>query len=406
MRVRVLISGVALGTLLAGFLGQSAQAVAVDGQPGTLDMRTAAPMSAHRDLSARARVIAPTRSPRGDVTPPASPSWWGLRKAGGGGLDTRTPRRGTHANQPLLQLVVGKRYQLHGRLPANLRAALSGRQMAAEAQSDRGGPWTTVARFTSDSDGRFSVRLRIPDTLLGVHRYRIKATGPLRSARQATVLPGGTLTAVGDVVFSIAIYNDTASDLTFTFPVWQQDSGYAAGSVPVYKRTATTLTFTNPIQDVTQIGFSAQRFSCFFNCQTFNANWDHTPSKKHTPCSTGMPTFTSGSSFTLRVTPQALTSGYDTFMLDSNGNEICTGGLDTKVSTWFGNHPVAKWGTIALVTTVIVIVAWEGIAYVAAELAAEEVFEPIITTEWDEEAELACRVWNQFSRQTSASCSE
>lgn len=377
--------------VLGGF-GQSVQAVG--GVPGV-----AGPSGG---VAARAAVheAAPGKSPRGGIDTPKGPGWWGFLKPGGKALDVTRVSRGSHAHEPLFRMVIGARYQLQGRIPARYRDALAGRQLRVEAKSDTDTAWTTVALFTADRKGRFATRVRIPKSSLGVHDYRITAP---RAPRSGTVLPGGTLTAVADSAFTLTFANNTKTDLVFTFPTWQDPvTGiYAEGDVTVPQGASQVLEYINPIQNATTVGFYAQRLQCFMGCSTYNANWDHAPNKNYTPCSTAPPTFTSGSAYTVRITPQLGSSGFDMFLVDGSGNVVCTGALSTKFSQWMGNHPIAKWAAIYLAADAAINVAATLIAAfageaIAAAIAGGEMYSEVVLEEYlvDPEQERNIRIWN------------
>ncbi len=79
-----------------------------------------------------------------------------------------------------------------------------------------------------------------------------------------------------------------------------------------------------------------------------------------------MPTFQSGETYYLRVTPQFLTSGYDLFFWHDQNQTPCTAALDTKFANWLIDHPVVKWVVITVTVAVAVAIAWEGIALLGA----------------------------------------
>ena len=351
-------------------------------------------------------VVAPGPSTRGTAVAPKAPKWWGLLTRGGDPLYVNTAKSGPHAGQPMVGLVIGKRYKVRGRLPAGLRDTLAGKRLSLEAQSDGDAAWTTVARFASDRDGRFLTGVRVPKRLFGVHKYRITSPRTTRQSTAATALPGGTLPAVADSSFTLTFTNNTKTDLVFTFPTGQDPTSgqYGNGVVPVPQNTSQMLTYVNPIQNVTTVGFYAERLNCVGSCSIYNANWDHAPNKKYTPCNTATPTFSSGSAYTIRVTPEFGTSGFDMFLLDESGNVICTGALSTKFSQWMGNHPVAKWAAIYLAAdaavnlAAIAVIGFAGEAIFAAvttELVVEEgSFVEVVVEETDEDG--ACEFKEQY----------
>lgn len=342
-------------------------------------------------------VVAPGPSTRGTAVAPKKPKWWGLLTRGGDPLFVNTTKSGPHAGRPMAGLVIGTRYKLRGRLPARLRDTLAGKWLRLEAKSDGDAAWTTVARFRSDRDGRFLTGFRVPKRLFGVHRYRITTTSATRQVTASTALPGGTLPAVANSSFTLTLTNNTKTDLVFTFPTAQDPTSgqYGNGVVQVAQNASQTLTYVNPIQNVTTVGFSAQRQNCFMGCSTYYANWDHAPSKKYTPCNTAPPTFASGGAYTIRATPEFGTSGFDMFLLDESGNVICTGALSTSFSQWMGNHPVAKWAFIYLAAdaavnvAAIAVIGFAGDAIAAAVttevLVEEDSFVEIVVEETDED---------------------
>ncbi|MFM8733051.1 MAG: hypothetical protein ACKOGJ_11210, partial [Phycisphaerales bacterium] len=77
--------------------------------------------------------------------------------------------------------------------------------------------------------------------------------------------------------------NDTSADLLFTFSAWPDPTSgqYDNGQFGLSQDHTVALTFNNPIQNVTAIGFYAQRQTCVvYNCSVYYANWDHAPKKK------------------------------------------------------------------------------------------------------------------------------
>ncbi len=367
MRIVPWVAASTAAALLVVAMGQSAHAVGNSDWPQGSGIEVAGHGIAAPELTGLHGMVAPKLSPRGDVALPKAPKWWTFRALDRKPLSVSSLVKGPRAGQRVLQLVIGKTYQVHGRLPARQREALAGKQLTIEAKRDAGGAWKSIARFASDTDGRFTATIRIPTKLQGVHRYHIRATGAARSARSGTALPSDTLTAAGDVAFSVTITNDTKTDLLLSFPTSQNPvtGTYSNAVIAVPEGVSQLLTYVNPVEGVTTFGFTANRLECFFGCSTYYANWDHAPNRKHTPCSTAMPSFDSGSEHTVRLTPQLGSSGFDMFVLDTNGSEICTGGLDTKLSQWFSNHPVAKWATIVVAVAAavtIVVLAWEAIA--------------------------------------------
>ncbi len=401
---------------LAGALGQAAgaasaverarggaAAVVVQGSPG--------PHGA----------VAPGTSARGAAVAVKAPKWWRIVKLDGEPLGARKVDRGAHAGKLVNRVVVGKRYRLQGQLPVRLRDAFAGRRLVVEAKADSRTAWTTVGRFTAGSDGRFTTSIRVTRSLFGLHKYRIKVLSGERSTRQSTTLPGGAVTAVADTSFTLTFANDTKSELLFTFPTWPDpDSGqYDNGQFAVNQNTSVKLVYTNPVQNVTGIAFFAQRQTCLIvNCSLYYANWDHAPKKKGpAPCNTVSPTFVSGGDYTIRVTPQMGTTGFDMFLLDANGNVICTGALSTKFSQWLGNHPTARWAVILLaadaaINAVAGVIAggiyaiWgEAIAAGIAEywLDVEAInFPAIVVMDPDTEMMVACLAWDKYVRQQPA----
>lgn len=360
---------------------------------------------------------------RGTAVAAKAPTWWSIVKLRGEPLGVRKIKRGAYAGHSLNRVVVGRRYRVQGQLPMRLREALAGQRLVVEAKPDAGTAWTTVGRLTTRSDGRFATWIRVTKDLLGPHRYRIvDAAGATRSTRQSTTLPGGTVTAVAETSFTLAFTNDTNSDLLFTFAAWPDDTSgqYDNGQFAVSQDHSVVLTFNNPIQNVTAIGFFAQRVTCVIvNCSIYYANWDHAPKKKGpAPCNTVSPTFVSGGDYTIRVTPQMGTTGFDMFLLDANGNVICTGALSTKFSKWLGNHPTARWAAIIFATDAAVnavaglvaggIYAIWGDAIAASiaatwEAVAATNFPEIVVEDADTDLQVACLIWNKFARQPADS---
>lgn len=390
--------------VLAGGLSQSAQAVGLPTAVDTVSSSTTSGATSSAASGAAAQAV-PARSPRGDVAAtPKGPRWWGMFKRGGKQLDVTRLSRGSHADEPLFRMVIGTRYVLQGRLPARYRDTLAGTQLRVEAKSDTDTAWTTVASFTADGDGRFKAGVRLTRDLLGVHDYRIKASS---AARASTVLPGGTLTAVADSSFTLIFANNTKTDLVFTFPTWQDPvtGRYAEGDVTVPQGASQVLEYINPIQNATTVGFYAQRLQCFMGCSTYNANWDHAPNKKYTPCNTAPPTFTSGGAYTVRITPQFGSSGFDMFLVDGSGNVVCTGALSTKFSQWMGNHPIAKWAaiylaadaTINVVGTLIAAFAGEAIAAAVAAAFADEVTADSVIDVFENDNRVYCIATNTWN---------
>lgn len=403
MRVGRLAAGPVAAVLLAGLLGPGAQAAEVATAAVPAKDTTPLPGPAVPGPTAGRAAVTPRITPLGDVPAvPRLPSWWRLVEPGGKALAVARLSRGPRAGQRAWHVVVGKKYVLRGRVPAAYRTALAGKRLVVQVRSARGGSWKYLAGFAARGDGRFAHGVRLPKALLGGRDFRIVAVDGAGLARRATALPGGTLTATVNVAFWLSIHNDTSQDLVFNFPTWVNSGDYAEGAFPLPAGTTSTMQYVNAIADVTTIGGYAVRLNCTFGCNKFLVNWDHAPNKNYTPCNTVMPTFASGSSYTLRVTPQAITSGYDTFLLDGSGNVICTGSLDTKVSIWFGNHPVAKWATVVLTVAAAVVVVWYGIAAVAA-LGGAEVYAEIVVEEPTAEDEIQCRIWNLYARTQAAS---
>lgn len=390
--------------VLAVGLSKSAQAAgaapAVDGARSGV---AADAMSVHPGSDG---VVSPGPSTRGGSAALKAPTWWGLLTHGGDPLDLVRARSGAHAGQPMVGLVIGTRYKLRGRLPARLREALAGRWLQLEAKADGDAAWTAVARFRSDRDGRFLHGVRVPKRLFGVHKYRITSLRTTRQSTATTALPGGTLPAVANSSFTLTLANNTKTDLVFTFPTAQDPTSgqYGNGVVSVPQNASQMLTYVNPIQNVTTVGFSAQRQNCFMGCSTYYANWDHAPSKKYTPCNTAPPTFSSGGAYTIRATPELGTSGFDMFLLDESGNVICTGALSTQFSQWMGNHPVAKWAFIYLAAdaavnvAAIAVIGFAGDAIFAAvttEVLVEEgSFAEVVVEETDEDG--ACEFKEEY----------
>ena len=381
--------------MFAVVLSQPAQAEGV--APAVDGVRSGVAVEGMPEFPGPHGVVAPGPSTRGTAVAPKKPKWWGLLTRGGDPLVVNTTKSGPHAGRPMAGLVIGKRYKLRGRLPAGLRDTLAGKRLRLEAKSDGDAAWTTVARFRSDRDGRFLTGFRVPKRLFGVHRYRITTTSATRQVTASTALPGGTLPAVADSSFTLTITNNAKTDLVFTFPTAQDPTSgqYGNGNVAVPQNTSQQLEFVNPIQNVTTVGFYAVRLNCFGSCSIYNANWDHAPNKKYKPCNSAPPTFSSGNAYTVRVTPQRGTSGFDMFLVDESGNVVCTGALSTKFSQWMGNHPVAKWAAIYLAAdaavniVAIAVIGFAGEAIGAAvttEVLEEEgSFVEIVVEETDED---------------------
>lgn len=379
--------------VLAGVLGQPAQAVG--------DAPAAESASSGAPAAAAAEAAAPEVSPiEYAAVAPKAPKWWKLLKHDGKPLEVFDSEQ--YAEAPAFWVAVGKTYHLRGTLPAKMRDALAGKKMRLEAKSETGSTWRVLARFTPRSNGRFEAKIRIPKRLLGDHEYRITAAGGTRSARTVVVLPGSTLTAVATSQFWLAITNDAKSDLVFTIPTALDDTSgqYLNFPLQVNQNDSATLTYVNPIPDVTTVGFYVQRTDCFLGCTTYSANWNHAPNKNYTACSVVSPTFNAGSSYTIRVTPEAggPNSGFDMFLLDGSGNVICTGSLDTAFQQWLGNHPVAKWALIYFAAdaavNVIAGIVFAGEAIGAAIFADEAV--ALIYSEYEdlESGQIMCDVIN------------
>lgn len=370
--------------------------------------------------------VAATPASSSAVTVPRAPTWWSIVRHNGSPLGKTRLRPGPNA-QPLFRVIIGERYMVRGRLPARLREALAGKQLILESKGGADAAWTPVTRFTPDRDGRFKPRIRFAKRLFGKREYRIvRASRTARSTAQATgrptgqstVLPGGTVTAVANSSFRLAFVNDTSTNLLFTFSAWPDATSgqYGNGQFGLSQDHSVALTFNNPIQNVTAIGFYAQRQTCVvYNCSVYYANWDHAPKKKGpAPCSKASPTFVSGGDYTIRVTPQMGTTGFDMFLLDANGNVICTGALSTKLSQWLGNHPTARWLAIyfaadvavnaaaALIGGGIYAIGGDAIAAGIAEYWAEVEainFPEIVVTAADDDLTIACLVWQKYVRQ-------
>lgn len=380
--------------VLAGVLGQPAQAVG--------DAPAAESASSGAPAAAAAEAAAPEVSPiEYAAVAPKAPKWWKFLKHDGKPLEVFDSEQ--YAEAPAFWVAVGKTYHLRGTLPAKMRDALAGKKMRLEAKSETGSTWRVLARFTPRSNGRFEAKIRIPKSLLGDHEYRITAAGGTRSERTVVVLPGSTLTAVATSQFWLAITNDAKSDLVFTIPTALDDTSgqYASTPIQVNQNDSATITYVNPIPDVTTVGFHVQRTDCFLGCTTYSANWNHAPNNNYTACSVVSPTFNAGSSYTIRVTPEAggPNSGFDMFLLDGSGNVICTGSLDTAFQQWLGNNPVAKWALIYFAAdaaiNVIAGIAFAGEAIGAAIFADEAV--ELLYTEYealDQEGQLMCDVIN------------
>jgi hypothetical protein len=315
------------------------------------------------------------------------------------------------------RLVIGKQYRVRGRLPWDLRRSMArpwlpgpGRltrdYVALESRDlDDSDPdsWTVLKKIRLKSDGSFDETFTPRKESFYEREFRLRFLG--RSGEEegptSPTLVSGTLSATADVEFNVQIINDTSSNLIFSFPTNQVAEGsYETGSFTVDKNTSATFTWTNAPEG-TVFDFSAQRESCFGACQTFASNWSHKPKKSYTPCSEGMPDFESGQTYYMRVTPQALTSGYDTFIWGETA-PLCTGGLMTNVATWLDNHPAVKWTLITVTSVVAVVVAWEGIAYLAVEgTIAETEFAEVtvqMSAETDGELEENRRIWQLRKR--------
>lgn len=418
------LAGVALafsGLLFVATCNAAAATAAGSSSPYVVTSAQRGDPSAIRHEAATAATQASSTA----VTVPRGPKWWSIVRHDGSPLGKTRLRPGPNA-QPLFRVIIGKRYMVRGRVPVRLRDALAGKHLILEAKADTDAAWTRVTRFTPDRNGRFNPRIRFPKHLFGKHEYRIvRASGSSRSTAQATgtptdqstVLPGGTVTAVANSSFTLAFVNDTSTDLLFTFSAWPDPTSgqYDNGQFGLSQDHTVALTFNNPIQNVTAIGFYAQRQTCVvYNCSVYYANWDHAPKKKGpAPCSTASPTFVSGGDYTIRVTPQMGTTGFDMFLLDANGNVICTGALSTNFSKWMGNHPTARWLTIffaadaavnaaaALIAGGIYAIAGDAIAAGIVEYWAEVDainFPEIVVTDADTELMLACIVWDKYIR--------
>lgn len=350
--------------VLAGVLGQPAQAVG--DAPAAESASSGAPAAAAEAAAPEASSIEYA------AVAPKAPKWWKLLKHDGKPLEVFDSEQ--YAEAPAFWVAVGKTYHLRGTLPAKMRDALAGKKLRLEAKSETGSTWRVLARLTPRSNGRFEAEIRIPKRLLGDHEYRITAAGGTRSARTVVVLPGSTLTAVATSQFWLAITNDAKSDLVFTIPTALDDTSgqYLNFPLQVNQNDSATLTYVNPIPDVTTVGFYVQRTDCFLGCTTYSANWNHAPNNNYTACSVVSPTFNAGSSYTIRVTPEAggPNSGFDMFLLDGSGNVICTGSLDTAFQQWLGNHPVAKWALIYFAADAAVNVIVGGIVFAGEAIGA------------------------------------
>lgn len=305
---------------------------------------TAAAAEAMPEISGPRDAVASSPSARNAVARKLSkPTHWHFLTNDGRPVE-RVERNG----EQRFQLVVGKTYKVRGRLDRTLREDLADTSLMLQRKADDVGEWTPVVPLRAKRDGRLRARFEVPMSYFGKHTYRLVSSNDPGSE---TVTLGSTLPAVADSSFVLALTNNANRDLEFTFPTAQNPTTgeYVGGQVTVLNDETATLTYVNPITDVTTVGFYAQRTSCVLGCAKYNSNWDHTPNKrKYTPCSTAPPTFSSGSTHTIRVTPQLTTSGFDMFVLDEFGNVLCTGSLDTSFSEWIGDNPVLKWYYIYL----------------------------------------------------------
>lgn len=368
MRTSTVIVVAAVTALLAGAFGQTAHALgasptpAQDGGVGTSVASPSGPPTRGRPEALAA--------PAGDFDTPRAPTWWGFRELDGRAMRWDNITKGPRAGQRVLRVVIGKQYLLKGQVPGRYRSSLAGQRLVLQARADTGGSWKSVTSARVGMNGRFKVAFDIPRRLQWVHQYRLTVPRVARTTTQGTVLPGPTLTASGDVSWSVIFVNDGGDDLYLNFPGGQDPSNgyYSFGTWALPDNTASQLTWVNPIEDQTTFSFVVNKLECFMGCNNFYANWNYGQGR-YEACSEAMPDFTSGSTWTVRITGQDLDAGYDMFLLDDSGSVVCTGSLDTKFDNWLINHPVAKWVAItiaAAAAVALVVVAWEGIAAVLA----------------------------------------
>lgn len=385
------IVGAAATALLAGALGQSAQALgasstaAEEGGVATGAAAPASPPSPDRAETPAAPAVE-------EFDTPKAPTWWKLQELDGREMRWNNFKKGPRAGQRVLRVVIGKQYILQGKVPSSSMHH-AGKRLVLQAKADSGGPWTAVASARVAKNGRFKATVDITKRLQGVHKYRIVAPSVARASTQGTALPGPLLTASGDTSWSVIFTNDGGDDLVLAFPGAQDPSNgyYSSGTWDLPNNTASELTWVNPIEDQTGFSFIAQKIECFMGCNNFYANWNYGQGK-YESCSTAMPEFTSGSTWNLRITGQDLDAGYDMYLIDDSGSVVCTGSLDTKFDNWLINHPVAKWlvitmvGSLAIDAATGLICAWAGFVGIdAAVTGLQRVVEGARRDSWNTE---------------------
>ncbi len=249
------------------------------------------------------------------------------------------------------KLVIGKNYRITGEVPPQLYAMTS--YLVLEHQAVGEDTWVAIRKFKLANRPDFDQTFTLPNTTHLRGKWRLRSFN--EEGLEGTVEPAvvsGTLSAEADLVITWNLTNDTKSDLIVHYPTQKLITGeFCTSEFTLLAGETARTTITNP-GDWSGMTWYANRVKSGAITDNYTMRWDHKVSG-YDACSSPEANFVmeSGGVYNMRLTPRALSSGFDAFVW-SDGSSVCSAGWLTNFGYSLADH------TSNFIEAVIVDTGW------------------------------------------------